>query len=48
MPLPWYDRKEVVAVRRALAGLVAADVVIDLGQLRGARRFHIHYDYYKR
>jgi hypothetical protein len=31
MPLSFYDRKEVTAVRRALAGLVAHGIVIDLG-----------------
>jgi hypothetical protein len=46
--LSWYERKEIVAVRRALSGLVADGVVIDLGQLSGARRFCIHYAYYKR
>jgi hypothetical protein len=51
-PMPWrvswYDRKETVAIRRALRSLVADGVVIDLGQFFGARRFCIHYAYAKR
>ena len=39
--LKWYDRKEVVAVRRSA-------VVTDLGVFFGARRFCIHYAYYMR
>jgi hypothetical protein len=41
----WHERKEVVAVRRALGNLVATGVVVDLRQLFGdrARRYRIHY-----
>jgi hypothetical protein len=41
--LSWYERGEVTAVRRALRGLVADEVVVDLGEFFGCRRFLIHY-----
>jgi hypothetical protein len=48
-PLSWYRREEeVVAVRRALRGLAIDGVVVELGQLRGERRYHLHCKHYRR